>query len=88
MTHEIENYIIKDLDDRNYTLQRRGVVSEGERKGEVALATVGHFNSLHAAVRRVATLTANKSEDLSGWVKEFERVCTEFTDKMNAYSEK
>lgn len=85
MKHTIGNFTIEE-DDKGYVVSRTHVARKGDHKGEEVSVFVGYFNGLHGAVKRVAMLSANKKEGLEGWIKEFDRICMEFQEKVERYS--
>jgi hypothetical protein len=59
------------IDERNFTVQRRGK----SKKGEETFTNEGYFSKVENALWRISTLkrSSNKTVDLNGYAKEFAR---------------
>lgn len=82
MKQRYENYEIEAVDDLNYKLSRIAIVREGTNAGKENLVTIGYFNQLEDAVRRIAKLEANNKSDLKEWLCEFKRTIQKLTDTL------
>ena len=84
MKTEVRGYIIESSDDhRNYIVRKKMVAQRGKNEGKETETTVGYFNSLPAAIERVASICGDQADDLKSWLAEYKAVKDEVKDLLS-----
>ena len=86
--HRQSGFVITVSDDgKNYVLSREMTVVEGKNAGKMNLSTLGYFNNIGAAVRRLATIVGNeKGRDLREWLALFRYEVSKFEETIKEIS--
>ena len=86
--HRQSGFSITVSDDgKNYVLSREVTVKEGDNAGNMYLNTLGYFNNIGAAVRRLATIVGNeKGRDLREWLALFRYEVSKFEEAIKEVS--
>jgi hypothetical protein len=73
----IEDYRIRQFNQFNLVVERRGVIGRGDNKGQETWRTVGYYGNPKAALRRIRKELAMEGfehmeslEELLEWLKE------------------
>ena len=83
MKQRIREYEIESVDDNNYTVSRIGVAGEKSKTpGEETVTGLGYFSQLEHAIKRVAELCGNATENLDTWMTEYRAVINDLTAKF------
>ena len=83
MKQRYREFQIEATDDKNYEVNRIGVVKDGANAGKETLKLVGYYNNIENAVKEIARLCGNKADDLHAWLVEYRNVKTEIENIIN-----